>query len=45
MHRNWCGCKELDDWDSCKVDYTSNPDTCDYECNKTCKINEYLSKR
>ena len=37
-----CKCKERDDWSSCKDDYTLNPSTCDCECNKTCKIGEYL---
>ena len=39
----WCGCKELDDWSSCKNDYMWNPSTCDCECNKACKIDEYLN--
>ena len=34
--------KELDDWVSCKSDHTWNPSTCDSECNKACKNDEYL---
>ena len=37
-----CDCKELDDLGSCKDDYMCNPSTCDYECNKACKIDEYV---
>ena len=37
-----CECKELDDWSSCKDGYMSNCYTCDCECNKTCKTNQYL---
>ena len=37
-----CECKERDDWSSCKDDYILNPSVCDCECNKTCKIGEYL---
>ena len=35
-------CKELDDWSSCKDDYMGNPSMCDWECNKACKIEEFL---
>ena len=35
-------CTELEDWGSCKNDYMWNPSTCDCECNKACKIYEYL---
>ena len=34
----WCKHKELDDWS-----YMCNPSTCDCECNKACKIGEYLN--
>ena len=34
--------KELDDWDFCKNDYVWNPNKCDSESNKACKIDEYL---
>ena len=37
-----CECKDLDDWGSCIKDYMWNPSTCDCECNKACKIDEYL---
>ena len=39
----WCKCKQLDDWSSCKDVYMWNPRTCDCECNKACKIDEYLN--
>ena len=32
----------MDDWCFCKNDYIWNPSTCDCECNKACKSNEYL---
>ena len=35
-------CIKLDDWGSCENDYVWNPSTHDDECNKTCKIDEYL---
>ena len=35
-------CKELDDCSFCKDDYMWNPSTCDCECNKANKIDEYL---
>ena len=38
----WCKCKELNDWCSCKDDYIWNPNTCDYECKKAHKVNEYV---
>ena len=34
--------KELDNWSSCEQDYMWNLSTCDCECNKAWKINEYL---
>ena len=37
-----CECKELDDCSFCKYDYMWNPSMCDCECNKPCKIDEYL---
>ena len=37
-----CGYKELSDWASCINDYIWNPSTCDCECNKASKIDEYL---
>ena len=37
-----CGCKKLDGYSSCKKDYMQNPNMCDCECNKTCKVDEYL---
>ena len=42
-HDEWqCNYKESDNWSSCKDDYLWNPITCDCECNKAVKINEYL---
>ena len=41
-HKFWCECKELNDLSSCKNDYMCNPSTCDCECNKACKIDEFL---
>ena len=38
-------CKELDDWASCKDNYTWNPSACDGECNKACKVDEYLDTK
>ena len=38
----WCKCKELNDWSSCINYYIWNPSMCDCECNKACKIDEYL---
>ena len=35
-------CKRLYDLGSCKNDYIWNPNTCDCECNKECKTDEYL---
>ena len=35
------GASELDDWSSCRDDYMWNPGTCNWECNKVCKIDEY----
>ena len=37
-----CNSKELDDWDSCEKGYMWNPSTCDCECNKVWKTDEYL---
>ena len=37
-----CKCNELDDWSSFKDDYMWNPGTRNCECNKECKIDEYL---
>ena len=37
-----CECQELDDWSSSKKDYTWNPSICNCECDKACKIGEYL---
>ena len=34
--------KKLDDWGSCKNDCMWNSSTYDCECNKACKIDEYL---
>ena len=38
----WCEFKELNDWGSCEKGYMWNPSTCDCECNKAYKIDEYL---
>ena len=38
----WCDCKELDDWDSCENGYMWNRSACDYDCNKACKIDEFV---
>ena len=35
-------CKELDDWSCYNNDCMGNPSTCDWECNKACKIDDYL---
>ena len=35
-------CKELDNWGFCEKGYMWNPSTYDCECNKACKIDEYL---
>ena len=32
-----CGCKELDDFSSCKDEYMWNSSTCDGECNYSIK--------
>ena len=37
-----CEYKELDDWSSYKDDYRWNLITCDFECNKACKIDKYF---
>ena len=37
-----CECKELHDRGSCKKDYMWNSSKCDCQCNKACKIDEYL---
>ena len=37
-----CECKELVNWSSCKNDYMMNLSTCNCECDKACKIGEYL---
>ena len=41
-HKFWCQCKKLDDWHSRKYDYMWSHSTCDFECNKVYKIEEYL---
>ena len=41
----WRKCRELDDWGSCKDIYMWNPITCGCECNKACKIDEYLDTK
>ena len=38
-------CKEVDGWNCCKKDYMWNPITCDCECNKACKIDEYVDTK
>ena len=40
-----CECKELNYWGSCEKDYMWNPSMCDCECNKACKIDEYLGTK
>ena len=35
-------CQELDDWSCCNDVYIWNPSMCDCDCNKACKIDEYL---
>ena len=37
-----CECKELHNGNYLKDDSIWNPITCDCECNKVCKIDEYL---
>ena len=37
-----CECKDLADWGCCKIDYIWIPSMCDCECNKACKVNQYL---
>ena len=34
--------EKLDDWSYCKHDCMWNPSMCDCDCNKACKIDEYL---
>ena len=41
----WCECKEFDDWASCKSNCMWDASMCDCECNKACKINEYLDTK
>ena len=41
----WCECKELNDWGSCEKSYMCNPIRCNWECNKACKIDEYLDTK
>ena len=36
-----CECTELDDWSSCKDNCMWNPSTCDYDCNKPRKTDDY----
>ena len=38
-------CRSLDHWSCCKDDYMWNHTTCNCECNKTCKISEYLDTK
>ena len=40
-----CNCKKFDGWVSCKNDFMWSPSTCGFECNKACKINEYLGNK
>ena len=40
-----CACKELDDWRFYERDYMWNLSTCDCDCNKACKIDEYLDTK
>ena len=35
-------CNKIDDWGSCKNDCMRNHCTCYCDCNKACKIDEYL---
>ena len=35
-------CKKVDNWGSCEEDCIETPSTCNYECNKTCKIDEFI---
>ena len=46
-NHNECRCedKDLDNWSSCEKSYTWNPSTCDFECNKACKDDEYLNAK
>ena len=37
-----CDCEEIDYLDYCRNDYMWNPNKWDHECNKACKIDEYL---
>ena len=34
--------QRIDDWSSCKKGFMWNSSICDCECNKACKIGEYL---
>ena len=36
-----CECTESDDWSSCKDNCMWNPSTCDYDCNKPRKTDDY----
>lgn len=40
-----CACKELDDWRFYERGYMWNLSTCDCDCNKACKIDEYLGPK
>ena len=41
----WFECKELDDRGSCEKVCMWNTRTCNCECNKACKIDEYLDTK
>ena len=38
----WCECKEFDDWSSCKKGYMRHSRKCGCECDRTCKIGEWI---
>ena len=40
-----CKFKELDDWSFSEKNYMQNLSICDCECNKACKIDEYLDSK
>ena len=40
--KGWCECRELIDKVVCDKDFIWNPSNCEYECDKSCDVGEYL---
>ena len=38
----WCECKEVIDKRACDTGYIWNPSNCEFECDKSCDVGEYL---